>query len=83
MTSTTPPGISTGSILKALKDLDKTDPASLQDFVEKIKKSVTAQGTRAPTVTADEVNERDVFQLFGLSNTYTDFGLIEHITIAK
>ena len=37
---------------------------------------MTAKVTRPPTVTAGEVNERDVFQLFVLSNTYTDFGTI-------
>lgn len=78
MTSKTTPAISTASILKALKDLDQTDAASLRDFVEKIEKSVTAKVTRPPTVTAGEVNERDVFQLFGLSNPYTDFGTIRN-----
>jgi len=76
MTSRTTPAISTASILKALKHLDKTDAVSLRSFVEKIEKSVTAKVTRSPTVTAGEVNERDVFQLFSLSNTYTDFGSI-------
>lgn len=76
MASNTTPAISTASILKALKDLDKTDAASLRDFVEKIEKSVTAKVARPHTVTAGEVNERDVFQLFGLSNAYTDFGTI-------
>ena len=43
---------------------------------QKIEKSVTAKVTRPPTVTAGEVIECDVFQLFGLSNPYINFETI-------
>lgn len=68
------PGISKGSMEKAIKRIDRTDVTSLLSFVEALEASLAAEKEKNRVIACSSMKLREVFDLFGFSNTYTDIG---------
>lgn len=67
-------GISTASVEKALAHVNETNMESLVAFVQQLKKIVADEGDKGRVVSCSSLKTREVFELFSLSNKYTDFG---------
>lgn len=68
------PGISIGSVEKALQRIDKTDIGSLLSFVEGLEASLPREREKARVITCASLKVRDVFELFGFRNDFMDIG---------
>jgi hypothetical protein len=75
--------LSKASVVRALRDVDKQDMASLLSFVEGLEKVVATEGTVPRTIAAGDITEREVFELFKLSNTYSEFGRLRTYEIPE
>jgi hypothetical protein len=71
------------SITRALRDVVKQDMASLLSFVERLEKAVVTEITTPRTTAAGDITEREVFELFKLSNTYSEFGRLRTYDIPE
>lgn len=67
-------GITKASVEKALAHVNETDMESLVAFVQQLKKIVADEGDKGRVVSCSSLKTREVFELFSLSNKYTDFG---------
>ena len=70
------PHLTASSLQEALDSVDKNDPASLLRFVEKLEDILAGENMkpRVRSRTVDDVNESEVFELFGLCNSYSELG---------
>src|SRR5437773_891782 len=75
--------LSRASIKKSLGRVDKEDMNSLLDFVEKLEKAVSSDNSIPRVIAAGDIEEREVFDLFELSNTYSDLGLLRQYEITE
>lgn len=77
------PGISKASLEKALVHVDETDMESLVAFVQRLKKTLADEGRKERVVPCSSLETREVFELFSLSNKYTDFGSYRKYEISE
>ena len=79
------PSLTASSLQEALDSVEKNDPASLLRFVEVLEESLAGEnmkpGVRSRTV--DDVTEREVFELFGLCNSYSELGWLRSYEIPE
>ncbi|KAH0565847.1 hypothetical protein GP486_000770 [Trichoglossum hirsutum] len=75
--------LSRSSIKKSLSNVNKEDVNSLLDFIEKLERAVSADNSTPRVITAGDIEEREVFNLFELSNTYSDLGLLRQYEIPE
>lgn len=67
-------GITKASVEKALAHVNETDMESLLAFIQRLK-SILADGRdKERVVSCSSLKTREVFELFSLSNKYTNFG---------
>ncbi|KAL9106938.1 MAG: hypothetical protein Q9187_008494 [Circinaria calcarea] len=82
-----PAAISTASIKEALSFVNRSNLESLIALVEKIEKVVSDSDTdtdpEAIVIPVGEISEREVFEVFGLANSYEELGFIRRYIIPE
>ena len=68
------PGISIGSIEKALQCVDRTNFGSVLSFIEKLEASLVTEREKGRVISCNSLKVREVFELFGFSNDFIDIG---------
>jgi hypothetical protein len=75
--------LSRSSIKKSLSNVNKGDMHSLLDFIEELEKAVSSDNSTPRVIAAGDIERREVFDLFGLSNTYSDLGMLRKYEIPE
>jgi hypothetical protein len=75
--------LSKASLKKSLAAVDKDDMNSLLDFVESLERAILSDSSKSRTIAAGDIKEREVFDIFGLSNTYSELGRLRQYEIAE
>lgn len=74
------PGISVGSVVKALQRVNKTDFGSLLSFIEMLEASLATEREKGRVIPCSSLKLSEVFELFGFSN---DFITLAHEETTK
>lgn len=77
------PGISIGSVEKALQRVDRTDFGSLLSFIERLEASLATEREKGRVISCASLKVREVFELFGFSNDFIDIGQRREYQIPK
>ena len=75
------PGVSVGSVVKALQRVDRTDFGSLLSFIEMLEASLATEREKGRVLPSASLKVSEVFELFGFSNDFIDNGLGRHYQI--
>ncbi|KAI9782076.1 MAG: hypothetical protein M1839_005422 [Geoglossum umbratile] len=75
--------LSRSSIKKSLSILNKEDMNSLLGFIEKLERAVSSDNSTPRVIAAGDIEKREVFDLFELSNTYSDLGMLRKYEIPE
>lgn len=67
-------GVNRASVEKALDHVDEADPTSLFAFFKQLKYLVTDDRKKGRVIPCSTLGPREVFEMFSLTNEYTDFG---------
>jgi hypothetical protein len=70
-------------IKKSLSNINKGDMHSLLDFIEELEKAVSSDNSTPHIIVAGDIERREVFDLFELSNTYSDLGMLRKYEIPE
>lgn len=68
------PGVSVGSVVKALQRVDRTDFGSLLSFIEMLEASLATEREKGRVLPCASLKVHEVFELFGFSNDFIDIG---------
>lgn len=77
------PGITKASLEKAIVDVDETDMKSFVAFFQMIRKNLADEGGIERVVPCSSLKSREVFELFSLSNNYTNLGSYRQYDISE
>jgi hypothetical protein len=75
--------LSRSSIKKSLSNVNKGDMHSLLDFIEELEKAVLSDNSTPCVIATGDIERREVFDLFGLSNTYSDLDMLRKYEIPE
>ena len=68
------PGVSVGSVVKALQRVDRTEFGSLLSFIEMLEASLATEREKGRVIPCASLKVQKVFELFGFSNDFIDIG---------
>ena len=63
--------------------VDRSDPATLIEFLDQLEKVVADSEMKSKAISGKDITEREVFEIMGLSNSYTDWGQIREYDIPE
>lgn len=76
-------GINTASVEEALGYVDEADATSLLTFFKQLKYLITNDRQKGRVIPFSTLGPREVFEIFSLTNGYTDFGRYRHYDVPE